>query len=146
MNSNLEICIMSCLLLEPDLMKKIRVEDKHFKKHLGMWKFMKSFYNKFGNFDVNLMYSVCKDKWHIVNYIELLLLEDGLPIHFEQYQDRLIEQYEESKKDDYIIDKIYDLNMDLIARNVKVGDYKQKINEIYDKADKIYNNTHENVE
>ena len=146
MNNDLEVSIMSCLLLEPDLMKKIRVEDKHFKKHLGMWKFMKSFYNKFGGFDINLMHSVCKDKWHIINYIELLACQDGFPCYFEEYQDRLIEKYNESEKDDYIIDKIYDLNMDLINRNIKVSEYKQKINEIYDKADKIYNSTHENVE
>lgn len=146
MNNDLEICIMSCLLIQPDLMEKIRFEDKHIQKHQGMWKFMKSFYKKFGSFDINLMHSVCKDKWHVINYIELLACQDGMPCYFEQYQDRLIEKYEESKKDDYIIDKIYDLNMDLIARNVKVSEYKQKINEIYDKADKIYNNTNENVE
>ena len=138
MNNNLEICILSCLLIQPDLMKNIRVEDKHFKKHKGMWKFMTSFYKKFGNFDINLMHSVCKDKWHIINYIELLVCQDGLPCYFEKYQDRLIEQYEESQKDDYIIDKIYELNMDLINRNIKVSEYKQKVNEIYVIADKVY--------
>lgn len=135
---DLEICILSCLLIKPDLMKNIKFEDKHIRKHKGMWKFMKAFYNKFGNFDINLMHSVCKDKWHIINYIELLACEDGLPCYFEDYQNRLIEEYNETQKDDYIIDKIYDLNMDLICRRIKTNDYKYKIDEIFEKANKIY--------
>jgi hypothetical protein len=135
---DLEICILSCLLIKPDLMKNIKFEDKHIRKHKGMWKFMKAFYSKFGNFDINLMHSVCKDKWHIINYIELLACEDGLPCYFEDYQNRLIEKYNETQKDDYIIDKIYDLNMDLICRRIKTNDYKYKIDEIFEKANKIY--------
>lgn len=138
MNDNLEICILSCLLIQPELMEKVRFEDKHIQKHQGMWKFMKSFYKKFRNFDINLMHTVCKDKWHIINYLELLVLQDGLPCFFEQYQDRLIEKYEESKKDDYIIDQLYNLNMDLISRNIKVNEYKYKVNEIFEKAGKIF--------
>jgi hypothetical protein len=84
------------------------------------------------------MHSVCKDKWHIINYIELLACEDGLPCYFEDYQNRLIEKYNETQKDDYIIDKIYDLNMDLICRRIKTNDYKYKIDEIFEKANKIY--------
>ena len=64
---DLEFSILSCLLIKPELMENVILEDKHFKRTQRMWQFMKSFYKKFKTFDINLMYSICKDKWQIVD-------------------------------------------------------------------------------
>ena len=42
--NDLELSILSCLLQRPELMKNVILEDKHFKKHLNIWIFMKSVY------------------------------------------------------------------------------------------------------
>ena len=62
MENDIELSIMSCLLLKPELMKDVIVKEEHFKKHLKLWKFLNAVYKKFGTFDTNLLYSICKDK------------------------------------------------------------------------------------
>ena len=91
---DLEFAILSCLLIKPELMEKVILEDKHFKRTQRMWQFMKAFYKKFKTFDINLMYSICKDKWQIVEYISLLLELEPTVSAFDKYQKQLIELYE----------------------------------------------------
>ena len=88
---DLEFSILSCLLIKPELMEKVILEDKHFKRTQRMWQFMKSFYKKFKTFDINLMYSICKDKWQIVEYMSLLLEFEPTASSFDKYQKQLIE-------------------------------------------------------
>ena len=64
--NDLELSILSCLLQKPSLMNEVILEDKHFIKHQKIWLFMKAFYNRYKTFDIQLMYSICKDKWQIV--------------------------------------------------------------------------------
>ena len=135
---DLEYEILSCLLLKPELMKKVRLEDKHFKKMQRMWKFMKAFYKKFGSFEPGLMYSVCKDKWQIVNATSLLLEFEPNANRFEEYQNRLIEMYDELEKDKWIIEKVYESANDLLVRNISTNDFKSKVDEIYKNADEIF--------
>jgi replicative DNA helicase len=133
--SELELNILSCLLIKPELMKEVVLEDKHFVKQQRMWQFMKSFYNKFQTFDIPLMYSVCKDKWHIINYIELLLDREPTGCNFNKYQKRLIEMYNEAKNDKIVIDSIFKLANDLYVRNITTEEFKTKTEEIYKKIE-----------
>ena len=87
---DLEYSVLSCLLIKPELMKELRLEDKHFIKTQRMWQFMKSFYKKFETFDINLMYSICKDKYQIIDNIALLLEFEPAPSLFNEYQKQLI--------------------------------------------------------
>ena len=135
---NLEKSILSCLLQKPELMNQLILEDKHFIRTQRMWRFMKAFYKMFGTFDINLMYSVCKDKWQIVEYMEMLLELDPFIYNFDKYQKQLLELYEESKKDKYIIEKVYELANSLLVRNISTSDFKNKVNEIYLQADEIF--------
>lgn len=135
---DLEFEILSCLLLKPELMEKVILEDKHFVRTQRMWQFMKTFYKKFGTFDINLMYSVCKDKWQIVEYMSMLLDFEPVINNFELYQKQLLELYEENKKDKYIIEKVYELANSLLVRNISTSDFKNKVNEIYSQADEIF--------
>jgi replicative DNA helicase len=134
---NLEMNIMSCLLIKPELMQKLILEDKHFVKHQRLWQFMKAFYKKFNTFDVQLMYSVCKDKWHIINYIILLLDVETTTHNFNLYQKQLLELYEERKKDKFIIENVYKLANELYVRNISVENFKTQIEKIYENAKQI---------
>lgn len=136
--NDLEINIMSCLLINPNLMNELIIEDKHFIKHQRMWQFMKSFYKKFKTFDVQLMYSICTDKWHIVEYMSKLANVEPTDSNFKIYQEQLIEQYEESKKDKWIKEKIYSLANDLYIGNVKVKDFKNEVDTIFVNANEIF--------
>ena len=119
-------------------MEQLILEDKHFVRTQRMWQFMKAFYKMFGTFDINLMYSVCKDKWQIVNYIIMLLDYEIVTCNFDKYQKQLIELYEENKKDKYIIEKVYELANSLLVRNISTSDFRNKVDEIYSQADEIF--------
>ena len=135
---NLELNIMSCLLINPELMDKIELEDKYFVKHQRLWLFMKSFYKKFKTFDPQLMYSVCKDKWHIVEYMVRLVEIDPAISNFELYQKQLVEEYNQSKKDRWIINKVYQLTNDLYVGNVKIETFREDVENIFNNANKIF--------
>jgi hypothetical protein len=60
--------------------------------------------------------------------------------NFDLYQRRLIEQYEELKKDKWIIDNIYKVANDLYVRNISVDAFRNKVNEICENANKIFEN------
>lgn len=135
---DLEFSILSCLLIKPELMEKVILEDKHFKRTQRMWQFMKAFYKKFKTFDINLMYSICKDKWQIVEYISLLLEFEPTASAFDKYQKQLIELYEEQEKDKYIIEKVYGLANELLVRNISTSDFKREVDKIYYNADEIF--------
>lgn len=136
--NDLEKSVLSCLLIKPELMEQLILEDKHFVKNQRMWQFMKAFYNKFKTFDIQLMASVCKDKWQIMNYIIMLLDYEIITCNFDKYQKQLIELYEESKKEKWIVDKIYELANNLLVRNINLEDFKNMLQKIYDDANKIF--------
>lgn len=136
--NDLEMSVLSCLILKPELMEQIKFEDKHIIKHNRLWQFMKAFYKKFGNFDPVLMFDMCSNNWKLVMYIERLADLELSANHFEEYQQRLIESYEELKKDKWIINKIYNLANDLYVRNIKVDEFRGKVEKIYEDADKLY--------
>ena len=135
---DLEISILSCLLQRPELMKDTILEDKYFIKHKKIWLFMKAFYNKFKNFDITLMLSISKNKYRMSEYICWLAEQEPAPSLFKQYEKQLIDLYNETKKDKWIIEKVYELTNDLYVRNIKVNEYIEKVKEIYDNAEEIF--------
>lgn len=130
-NDNLELRIMSCLLLKPNLMKELIIEDKHFTKYQRLWKFLKAFYGRYNTFDLTLMVSVCNDKYQILNYIEWLLELEVTTNNFEMYQKQLIDLYNESEKDKLIIEKVYEFANRLYVRDITTERFKELIDELY---------------
>ena len=128
--TDLELNVLSCLLIKPELMEKLRLEDKHFIKQQRLWQFMKSFYSKFKTFDSALMISVCQDKFQIIEYIMWLLELNPTPSNFEKYQERLIEMYEEEQQDKIKIQKIYNLSNELYVRKINLDDFKNELKRI----------------
>lgn len=135
---DLELNILSCILIQPSLMKKVRLEDKHFRKHQRQWQFMKAVYKKFGTLDIQIMYAVCKNKYHLVEYLQEILMIEPTADNFDKYQDLLLEQFEEAKKDNWIKQEIYVLANNLYVGNVKVDEFQDKVKEIYYNAEEIY--------
>lgn len=135
---DLEISILSCLLQKPELMENTILEDKYFVKHKKIWLFMKAFYKRFKNFDITLMMSISKNKYRMSEYICWLVEQEPAPSLFKQYEKQLIDLYNETKKDKWIIEKTYELANDLYVRNIKTNEYIEKINDIYKKADEIF--------
>lgn len=128
---NLEMRIMSCILCKPELMENLIIEDKHFMRYHRLWKFMKAFYKKYKDFDIQLMYSVCKDKYQIIKYMEWLVDIDCNTRNFNKYQKQLIEQYEENEKDKIIIEKVYEWANELYVRNMSVEHFKELVDRLY---------------
>lgn len=128
---DLELSIMCCLLLKPELMGKIRVKDEHFVKHQRLWKFMKSFYEKFKTFDIELMYAVCKDKLQIAHSFEMLLDREPTSSNFEKYQDLLIEQHIENRYEKWLILNVCELSDNLYLRKINTSEYASKLRNLY---------------
>lgn len=137
-NYDLEINVLSCLVQKPILMEQLKLQDKHFVKHKRLFQFMKSFYAKFETFDLVLIYQVCKDKFKIIDYITWLVEVEPVLSNFDKYQDMLIEQYEESKKNKWIIDKIYQTSNDLYCGKINLDEFNKRIQEIQNNADEIF--------
>ena len=135
---DLEITILSCLLMKPDLMEKIKLEDKYFIKNKRIWLFMKTFYKRFKNFDIPLMLSVASNKYAIREYIKRLLEIESMPSHFETYQEQLIRSYNETKKNKWIREKVYELATKLYVTTITPDEFKNKIDQMYKDADEIF--------
>lgn len=136
--NNLEISILSCILQKPSLMEDTILEDKYFIKNKKLWLFMKAFYKKFKTFDITLMCSVCKNEYKLMDYIIWLLDVEPAPSVFKHYEKQLIDLYNESKKERWIIDRVYSLASELYIKNITIPEFNDKLNQIYVNADKLF--------
>lgn len=130
--NDLELAVLSCLLQKPNFMENNKLDDKYFIKHKWIWIFMKAFYKKFKTFDLNLMYSVAKNKYKICEYIIWILEKEPAPSLFEYYEQQLIDLYFETKKEKMIIEKIYELANELYVRNITLKEFQEKEKNIYE--------------
>lgn len=136
--NSLENSILSILLQKPELMNKLIIDDKYFIKNKKIWLFMKSFYARFKCFDLSLMFSICKNKYHLVSYLEQLTLCEPCPSLFEEYQKQLIKEYDELKKDRWLREKIYELANELYVQSLDVNQFKNRLEDLFENANKIY--------
>ena len=136
--NNLEISILSCILQKPSLMEDTILEDKYFIKNKKLWLFMKAFYKKFKTFDITLMCSVCKNEYKLMDYIIWLLDVEPAPSVFKHYEQQLIDLYNESKKERWIIDRVYSLASELYIKNITISEFNDELNQIYINADKLF--------
>lgn len=135
---DLEGSILSCLLLKPENMEKLVLEDKHFVKYKKIWAFMKEFYNKFHSFDIVLMHSVTNNKYQIVESVRQLLEKEPSPSMFDEYQKQLLDLYNELKSDKYQIEQIFELANKLYVRQITVDEFYQKCDEIKENTKQIF--------
>lgn len=119
-------------------MENNKLEDKYFVEYQKLWQFIKACYKRFGTLDISLMYSVCSNKWKLMEYIQHLLDYEPAPSNFIKYQEQLKRQYEETKKDKWIVQKCYELANDLLFGNVKISEYQEQIKKIYEDSEKLF--------
>lgn len=137
--NDLEMSIISCILQEPDLIKKIDNKEKYFIKHKKLILFLKAVYKKFGCFDLELLFNVCKTEYKLMYYIEWLIDLEPIPRHIDLYIQELEELRTELKKDKWIREKIYSLATELLVKNIDVEDFNLQLEEIYKKSESIDN-------
>lgn len=135
---NLECCILSCILIKPELINKIIIKDTDFKNFNNLFTFMKSFYSKFKTFDINLMYSVISNKYQFTEYITQLIELDCDINNFELYQQQLIDLINFDEKEQWKIEKIYQLSNDLVVHKINTIEFGKKVNEVYKNANEIF--------
>lgn len=135
---SLELDILSCLLQRPELMKEIKFDDRHIIKYKKLWLFMKSIYERYGDFDIVLMTNASQNKYRLMDFIEMLIDREPAPSKFNLYQERLIELFNETKKEKWIKEKIYKLANDLYLGSITYQDFKDKLVPIEMKADKLF--------
>lgn len=136
--TDLEISVLSLLLQKPELMKKTRLENKHFIKHKKIWIFMNEFYKRFGNFDLTLMMAVSKNKYRTVEYIAYLIDQEASPSLFKVYEQQLIDEYNQTKKNKYVIEKVYELANSLYVGNITLTDFNKNLSDLYKNANEIF--------
>lgn len=137
---NLECSALSCLLLNSELMKTTILEEKYFVHYKRIWKFMKAFYKKYGKFEPELMVAMCKDKYKIAQYIIMLLEYEPTALNFDLYERQLIELYEESKKEQWLRNKVMDLANDFYLKSINSKEFLDKVNELYKGAEELFKN------
>ena len=138
----IEFYIISCVVIWPDLMPQVIIDNKYFRKYPKLWHFMKAFYEKYKTFDTRLMRYTCTDRYKMSSYIEMIA-EAG-PIHkpseyeFELYQKQLIDEYDKNEKEKWIINKIFEATNKLYVRGITLEDYKKQVEQIELDANKIF--------
>lgn len=126
----IEECVLSSLILRPELMEGLDLDDKYFVKFRRLWIFMKTFYEKFKCFDIEIMKSVCTNQSSLVRYVSKVMESDARYVRFDLYVTRLKEMFEEDKNEVAKIEVIYKLANQLYNRNLKLKDFVEKINTI----------------
>ncbi len=136
--ADLEISVLSLLLQKPDLMEKTKLEDKYFIKHKKIWLFLKEFYKRFGNFDLTLMMAISKNKYKMMEYIVWLVDQEASPSLFKVYEQQLIDEYNQCKKNKYVIEKVFELANSLYVGNITLTDFNKDLSKLYKNANEIF--------
>ena len=129
-NCDLELNILSCLLQKPDLMKEHKLKDEYFTKYKKLWIFMRIFYDRFKLFDLVLMTTTAKNKIQMSLYLQQIVDVEPAPSLFKEYQEQLIEMYNEEKEDKVKIEKIYELANELLVRKININEFDEEYNKI----------------
>lgn len=136
--NDLEMSIISCFIQKPDLIKKIDGKEDYFIKHKKLILFLQAVYKKFGTFNLDLLFSVCKQEYKLLYYIEWLIQLEPVPNQIDLYIQELEELRIESKKNKWIREKIYSLSTELYIKNITIEEFNDKLKKIYEDSKKIF--------
>ena len=139
MYGEMEETVLACLLLKPKLIEKLKIDEKYFKKFGYILTFFKNFYAKYHNLDISIMLSIIKDtsQMTLMDAITYFCSIFVLPSHFEEYQNRLIEMYKISKKENWLRGKIYEKATKLYLSEIGTKKFMDDINYLIKRADEI---------
>ncbi len=133
----LELLILSCIWIKPELLDSTKLEEKHFIINKKMFLFFKSFYKKFGFFDNELACRKASDRYKYNEYIKVLANLEPTISHFNKYEDLLLELYDETEKEKWLREKVFTLANDLYMKNMTSQQFKKQIDILYTNAEEI---------
>ena len=136
--NDLEMSIISCFIQRPELIKKIEGKEKYFIKHKKLILFLQAVYKKFGNYDLNILFEVCREEYKLLMYIECLAQLEPAPSNIDIYIKQLEELRIESEKEKWIREKIYSLASELYIKNITIQEFNDKLEKIYKNSDEIF--------
>lgn len=143
--TDIEFCIICCVILKPKLMKEVKFKSEYMVKHRYLWDFLKTFYDNFEDFDIQLIYSMYPHPKEFETFIKEVSETYVNISNFDLYQQELIRTREETQKDKFIIENVYDLAVRLQCRMLTVNEFKDKWEYVYKIANEKYkdiSNTH----
>lgn len=125
--NDLELGLLSCLIIHPEYMETTVLEEKYFKKYKNIWIYLKSFYDKFKTFDLTLMCSFSKNRDKTLNMVMGLMDCEVVCYNFKKYEQRLIDMYNQSKTDEAKIQRYYELASNVLFGNIDLATYEKEI-------------------
>ena len=131
---DLEETILACLLIEPELIKELKVEEKHFKKFNYVLTFFKEFYKKYKCLDISMMLSILKgtrqvQMLDVITYLTTIFV---VPTRFIKYQDRLLDRYSRDKKEQWLSEKIYEKATRLYMGGMTLQEFYKELKRLND--------------
>ena len=119
----LEKAVLDSIILNPDLMKNIKLDDKHFKTHRRLWCFIKECYKRFGTLDIPTMARVCPNASDMIDYVADILMSQSSYTRFYIYQEQLLGLYKNYEE----VKGYYDLALKLYKRDITLDEYKKEV-------------------
>lgn len=119
----IEKAVLESIIINPDLMKELKLTDKHFKNHQRLWLFIKECYKRNGYIDIPSMARICPNAADMIDYIADVISTGTYTARFNEYQQYIIELYDDFET----IEEIYKLSKKLYIRDIKLEDYKKEI-------------------
>ena len=136
----LELRILSCFWLKPELLETTKLENKHFKNNEKIFILFKSFYEKFGNLNIETVCSLVNDRYKFMSYMKIITQLEPVASNFQMYEDLLIELYNESKREKWLREKTFELVNELYLKNITCEQFKEQFGALYIKSKEIYKN------
>lgn len=134
----LELLILSCMMIKPKLLETTKLEVKHFKHSSKIFILFNSFYKKFGTLDCELMCKMVDNKYKYIDYIKVLSELEPTASNFEKYENLLLELYQEQIDEKIFKSKVFNLANDLYVGNITCKDFTDKINKFYENIKKDF--------
>ena len=136
----LELLILSCIWVKPELLDTTKLEEKYFVNNKKIFMFFKSFYKKFGFFDNELMCKKASDRYKYNDYVKVLANLEPTPSHFKMYESLLIELYNEATEEKWLREKTFQLANDFYMKNINSKEFKEQFDNLYTHAKEICKN------
>lgn len=122
----IEKAILESIIIDSDLMKELKLDDKYFKNHKRLWLFIKECYKRNGFIDIPSMARICPNASDMIDYVADIISTGTRTARFNEYQDYLLDLYEDYE----VIEKIYVLSKKLYIRDIKLDEFKKELKEL----------------
>ena len=119
----IEKSILNCLIINPKLFDKLKVNSRYFRNHHRLFNFLKECYDRFGKLDISLIGTICKNPSEALDYIADIMDTTSISANFELYQNQLILFHKDCLK----IEDIHKLEQKLYKREIDIEQFEEEI-------------------